>query len=307
MTNTVMTVRGPIPSDQLGFTLMHEHLFINLLREFRQDGLLNDNELMVEEALSFRRAGGATIVECTSGGLQRRPEQLRSVAEATGLNIVMGCGYYRDPYLDRDWFDANSVDQIADHIVADLEVGADGTDIRAGVIGEVGADKWYISAAEERSFRAAARAHLKTGITITTHSARWPIGLAQLEVLEAEGVDPRRVIIGHCDTVPDISYQEAIAKKGCYVQFDTVKGNTEYDTRSRVRFIRNLMEKGYSRQILISQDICRRTHLKISGGCGFDYIATKFLPELRKAGFNDRDIDQITIDNPRRALTGAVD
>lgn len=307
MTETVMTVLGPVDADQLGFTLMHEHLFINLLPEYRLDGLLNDRSLMVEEALAFKRAGGSTIVECTSGGLQRRPEQLRQVAEETGLNIVMGSGFYRDPYLNRAWFDENDVDAIADVIVTDLEVGAEGTGIRSGIIGEVGADRWYISAAEERSFRAAARAHQRTGRTITTHSARWPVGLAQLDVLESEGVDLRRVVIGHCDSVPEPSYHEAIAKRGAWVQFDTIRGNTAYDTKIRVEFILNLFEKGRGHQVLLSHDVCRRLHLKISGGFGFDYIPTKFLPELRKAGLGDREIEQLTVGNPRRALTGVLD
>jgi phosphotriesterase-related protein len=214
----------------------------------------------------------------------------------------MGSGHYRDPYLDRDWFDRTSVDEIADLIVRDLEEGVDETGIRAGIIGEIGADKWYISAAEERSFRAAARAHLRTGITITTHAARWPIGIPQLDILQAEGVDPRRVIIGHCDMVPIPEYHEAIAQRGAFVEFDTIRGESEYDVKIRVAFVKNLIEKGFTNRILLSHDVCLRSLLSIFGGCGYDYIFTTFLPLLLDAGVGEDEVRQITVLNPRDAL-----
>ncbi len=97
---SVMTVLGPVASGTLGVTLPHEHLFIDLLREYRANGLLHDEALAIEEVRRFREAGGATIVDCTSEGLGRQPEALRRVSEATGVGIVMGSGHYRRPYLD---------------------------------------------------------------------------------------------------------------------------------------------------------------------------------------------------------------
>jgi len=297
-----MTVLGPVAADDLGLTLPHEHVFINQVREYRGTGLLNDPALAVRELSRFRDQGGQTIVDCTTVELQRDAVALQQVARETKLNIVMGCGHYRDPYLDRDWFDRTSVDEIADLIVRELEEGVDDTGIRAGIIGEIGADKWYISAAEERSFRAAARAHLKTGVTITTHAARWPIGIPQLDILRAEGVDPRRVIIGHCDMVTIPDYHEAIARRGAYVEFDTIRGESEYDLEIRVSFVRNLINKGFIDRILLSHDVCLRSLLSISGGCGYDFIFTTFLPRLREAGVEDEEIQRITVLNPRDAL-----
>lgn len=207
-TATVMTVRGPVGAMDLGVVLPHEHVFIDLLAEYRGTGLLADETLAIEEVGRFREAGGATIVDCTSEGLGRRPEALRRVAEATGVSIVMGSGHYRRPYLDEARLDALSVDALADGIVRDIEVGVDDTGIRAGIIGEVGCDR-VLSAVEERALRAAARAHRRTGVAITTHAARWPVGDAQLDLLVEEGADPGRVIIGHCDMVPDPGYHLA--------------------------------------------------------------------------------------------------
>ncbi|MBA2275673.1 MAG: phosphotriesterase, partial [Chloroflexi bacterium] len=194
--SSVTTVRGPIPAEELGVTLPHEHIFIDLMREYRGDGLLHDPALASHEAAAFAAAGGGTIVDVTSIGLGRQPTALRAVSEATGVHIVMGTGYYREPYLDRPAVDRRTVDELAEEIVRDIEEGVEGSDVRAGVIGEIACDRWLTSA-EERCFRAAARAHRRTGLTITTHAARWPVGLAQLDLLAEEGVDPRRVIIGH--------------------------------------------------------------------------------------------------------------
>ena len=300
---TVTTVLGPIDPAELGLTLPHEHIFIDLVREYRGNGLLNDPTLAADELARFIAAGGRTVVDCTTTGLGRDPVALREISRATGLNIVMGCGFYRDPYLPPE-LDTMSVDAVADLIVRDIEEGADGTGVRAGVIGEIGADRRHISALEERSFRAAARAHRRTGLTITTHAARWPVGIPQLDLLAEEGVDPRRVVVGHADMVPDPDYHLALARRGAFVQFDTVQGESDYDTETRLAWIRNLAEHGFLDRLLLSQDICLRTDLAAMGGPGYAYVATEFTDHLLGAGFSPEDVDRLLVNNPRRALTG---
>jgi phosphotriesterase-related protein len=299
----VMTVLGPVPAEDLGTTLPHEHVFLDLVREYRGDGLLNDPVLAVAELQEYAAAGGRTLVDCTSGGLGRDPRALVDVARQTGLNIVMGCGWYRDPYLP-DELDRLSVDALAELVVQDIEEGVDGTGVRAGVIGEVGADRAWISAREERSFRAAARAHHRTGLTISTHAARWPVGLPQLDLLAEEKVDPHRVVVGHCDMVPDPGYHLALARRGAWVEFDTVHGESEYDVRSRVAWIRNLADHGHLDQVLLSQDVCLRSDLRATGGPGYAYVVTRFAEVLRDAGFGEDHLHLLLVDNPRRALTG---
>ena len=307
----VMTVRGPVEADRLGFTLPHEHVYVEVVREYRADGLLNDPEVMHAELQRFADAGGSTIVDLTTRGAGTMPDgtrdalALRRASEATGVQIVMGCGSYRDPYLDRDWFDRHTVDELADEMVHEIEEGVGGTGVKAGIIGEIGADREYISALEERSFRAAARAHRRTGLTITTHAARWPgIGLRQLDLLEEEGVDPRRIIIGHCDTVPSSSDRLEIARRGAYVELDCIRGESDFETDSRVRMVVELLEAGYRHQVLISTDLCLRSHLSVRGGPGYTFIRETFLPRLAAAGVEGEQLRELTIDNPRRALTG---
>src|SRR5215469_17067832 len=295
----VMSVTGPVDASELGAVVPHEHVFANLVREYRGTGLLNDEHLARQELDLLAAAGGRTLVDLTLDEIGRDPEALRRVAEATGITIVMGCGHYRDPYLDRDWFDRHAVDAIADQIVADIEEGVGGTGIRAGIIGEIGADKWYISAAEERSFRAAARAHHRTGLTISTHAARWPVGLDQLDLLAEEGVDPRRVIVGHADSVPIPEYHLALAEQGCYVSFDGIGTGSRYDLDQAAGSVLDLVHAGFGDQILLSHDVCLRDHLRAHGGCGYGFLITEFLPMLEAAGLDDAQVRRFVTENPR--------
>jgi phosphotriesterase-related protein len=329
--NEVMTARGPIAADQLGVTLMHEHIFINEMLEERPIGLLHDYELMTQEVDYFTAAGGGTIVELSTAELtsgaspdptgrfsgvpstgyaengSREPNQVLNLvrlSEQTGVHLVLGAGHYRDPYLDRTHIDRRSVDQIAETIINEVTEGFAGTGVRAGIIGEIACDRWHVSAAEERSFRAAARAQRATGLAVTTHASRWPVGIEQLDILTDEGADPRRVIIGHSDTVNIPEYHEAIAARGAFVEFDTIRGNPEFDLQRRVTLVMNLVRKGFLDRILLSHDVCTRPHLHYTGGEGYDYVPTHFARILVDAGLDAAEVEQLLVHNPRRALTG---
>lgn len=310
-----MTVRGPVDPQEIGLTLMHEHVLVDLMLELRSEGLLNDVPVAVKELQAFKSLGGGTVVDMTNRSLRQHPLALRRISELSGVHIVMGTGFYRHQYLDAPFIDRLSTDALADLMAADLTVGIDGTGICAGIIGEIACDEW-LTAQEERIFRAAARAQRRTDTTISTHAARWPIGLAQLDLLEEEGVDLNRVIVGHCDTVSSVDwdteqgaldYHLAIARRGAYVQFDTIRKGFEYDLELRVRFVQHMIEQGHIRQLLLSHDVAWKSALRIFGGGGYTFILDDFIPRLRSVGITDDQIHTILVDNPRRALTGAVD
>ena len=143
----------------MGTTLTHEHIFLDIWKEYGREGVLNDLDLAVRELDDYVDAGGATVIDCTSIEIGRDPQGLVRVSERTGLNIVMGTSHYRHPYLDREWFDRHDTGWIAQGLIDDITVGVGG--IRAGIIGEIATERIWITTAEERSFRAAARAHSK--------------------------------------------------------------------------------------------------------------------------------------------------
>lgn len=326
--SAVQTATGAVDSADLGITLPHEHLFINLMRERRGDGLVNDEALLVEELAVFAAQSGGTIWDLTTSeltpgstidarpgftathpGQSRAPENVAAVARvsrATGVNVVLGVGHYRDPFIDRELLDRQTVDEIAEEIVRDLTEEIPGTGVRAGIIGEIGADQWFVSALEERSFRAAARACRITDAPLYTHAARWPVGHAQLDILAHEGVDPARVIIGHVDTVPDPGYALSLIERGVTVGFDTINSAAPSAVAFRVAQITALVNAGHVDRVILSHDVCLTSQLRAFGGNGFGFILDGFRDALLAAGVSDEEFDQMTVVNPARLLGGSV-
>lgn len=310
MSPRVMTVSGPIPPDRVGFTLPHEHTGIYLWHvPDRWDywELTPDELVLADELADFRRRGGSTLVDMTGPGVGRDPERLRRLAARSGIQIVMGCGWYRGAYYPADArVDRRSVDDLAAELIAEFRDGVAGTGVHPGIIGEIGVDKPWVSALEERVHRAAARAALATGMAISTHGILSPVGLAQLKIFTEEGVDPARVVIGHADSYPVLDHHLAILDRGANLEFDFIghRFGTEEAAEPRlVELIVELLERGHGPQLLLSQDVCHNSQLKVNGGLGYTYLQQHFLPSLRTAAVGEGEIAQMTIDNPRRILT----
>ncbi|MHB1459265.1 MAG: phosphotriesterase family protein [Armatimonadota bacterium] len=338
---SAMTVTGPVERSALGIVLPHEHLFINLINQFKipldaekkrlarqritlsslgvlrrnpyaieENLILDDFDLAVSESRLFANAGGRSIVDCTSVGIGRSPERLRLLAEQTGLNILAGCGYYTfDTHLDE--FTHWSAEKIADDTIRDLSIGMDGTDIRAGVIGEIGTSD-PIHASEKKSLISAALAFRQTQAPIQIHTFPWgKTGLEVIDILVSHGADPARVVICHIDAEPDIEYIRKLLKTGVFVQFDNfgkefyinpadrgfAGGNFVADL-DRVRCIRQLVEMGYEGKILISNDICLKQMLHGYGGWGYDHILRNIVPMMLEEGLSDSTIRRLLEDNP---------
>jgi phosphotriesterase-related protein len=305
-----MTVSGPIPPERVGFTLPHEHTGIYLwhIRDRWDYWELTPDELLVADELrDFRRRGGSTFVDLTLPGIGRDPERLRRLASRAGVQIVMGCGWYREAYYPVEaLIDRRSVDDLAAELIAELRDGVGGTGVRPGIIGEIGTDKPWVSALEERVHRAAARAARETGLAVTTHGVRSPVGLAQLRIFEEEGLDPARVVIGHADSYPVLDHFLAILDRGANLEFDFIghRFSTEEAEEPRlVELIVELLERGYGGQLLLSQDVCHNSQLKANGGTGYTYLQQHFLPTMRTAAVGEGEIQTMTVDNPRRILT----
>jgi phosphotriesterase-related protein len=307
----IQTVRGPVNPNELGFTLPHEHTAISLwhiANRWDYWELRADEPILSEELGRFAAAGGSAIVDLTLPGVGRDPAWLIRLAEATGLHIVTGSGWYREAYYPADArIDRRTVDDLADEIVREATDGIAGSGARAGIIGEIGTDKPWLSAQEERVHRAAARASRRTGLAITTHAVQSAVGLDQLTVFEAEGADLTRVVIGHADSHPDAAYHRAIVERGASVEFDFLGMSfTPLERHGEGRIVESicdLLARGHVERILLSQDVCHDSQLTHYGGNGYTYLADSFLPRLREAGVSDDEIRTITVDNPRRLLT----
>ena len=353
MAGKVMTVRGPIDPDELGPTLMHEHLFIALykgvapddytpatdwclwdqeltidkldlardLKPIRDNWILVDEKTAIEEAMEFRYHGGGTIVEVTSIGLRRDPLAISRVSQATGLNVVMGAGWYRKLYHPAD-MGRRTVEDMTAEIVRDVTVGVGGTAIRSGIIGEVGIEGNPIMENEVKSIRASGRASRATGAPVSFH--RGGIGRERLQVIAVlgeEGTDMSRVVFGHSDFISgDLDLMLELLGHGVYIQFDLLGRVgvplrfvpavddlamflTSAGTAAVAEAIPKLIEAGYADRVLLSQDVCTKMQLKRYGGTGYSFIMEKFLPEMRSRGVSEEHIQMMMVGNPKRILT----
>lgn len=310
---TVMTVRGPIPAAALGFTLPHEHtrcVLWHIPNRWDYWQLTGDEETIVPELARFREAGGSCLVDVSLPAIGRDPRRLRHLAEATDLHIVMGCGWYREAYYPpADDIDGQTVDRLATRLIREVLEGAEDTGIRPGIIGEIGTDKPWLTAREERVHRAAARAARATGLAVTTHAVQSAVGLAQLRIFEEEGLDPTRVVIGHADSHPDPAYHRAVLAAGAYLEYDFLgMASTPRERHGEPRLmglLLALLEEGHADRLLLSQDVCDDAQLTAFEGQGYTYLQATFLPRLRAAGVDEATIRMITVENPRRVLARA--
>ena len=339
MTGKAMTVAGPVEPDQLGFTLMHEHLYLDLRKNhwpapdstatqldtwFAPLQLSNlhlarcvlpivDNYILssesdaIAEVSDFARLGGGTLVDVTSRGLKRDVPAIARASEASGINIVLGSGWYQKLFHPDD-MDDRTVESLTDEIVRDITVGIPGTGIQSGIIGEIGVNGDPITPNEVRNIRAAARASVATGAAISFHSPpRKDEKRAVLDIVEEEGADLTRVILGHSDHMADdLPYMVSLLERGICIQFDTlgVVRTTETGRDHIVaKSIPRLIDAGHADRILLSQDVCWKMHLKKYGGAGYSYIQETFLPYLGTLGVSESDMHRIMVENPRRLLT----
>lgn len=316
MSEFVNTVRGPVDIDDLGFISPHEHILFSA----RDDCL----EETLEELKDYRRYGGCTIMEmstpeiCKRDVKDERIDVLRELSEKSGVNIVYGAGFYKEPRLPEMVKEA-SIDDLAKEIEHELLEGRGQNKIKAGFIGEVGSSNYTVHETEEKVLRAAGRVSAKTGYGISTHTGRGTMYREQLRFFEEEGADLSHVIIGHQDVYPRLEERiedyEYIFSKGAGVQFDCfgkrgffeISDDMAYGQKfpydeERAKMIRYFVNRGYIRQIFISCDIDGRTLMKKWGGWGYSHLLTSALLLLRKEGLSWEEIDQITRVNPKEFL-----
>jgi predicted metal-dependent phosphotriesterase family hydrolase len=316
----VMTVLGPVEPTALGFTLPHEHTHVHLWQiPDRWDywELTRDEPVILAELARFREAGGSCLADLTLPGIGRDPGWLARLALTSGLHIVMGAGWYRGAYYPAELLvDRRSVDDLAELLVGEaldgVPVGGPAADglperVRPGLFGEIGTDKPWVSAAEERVHRAVARAARLTGLAVSTHAVMSDVGLAQLAIFEDEDLDPSRVVIGHADSYPHLEHYLEIIRRGASIEFDFLGMSfTPQERHGEGRVIELLLEllsRGHADRILLSQDVCHNAQLVHYEGNGYVHLARTFLPRLRERGVSEAEITRLTVENPRRILT----
>lgn len=286
--------------DPTGYTWVHEHLHIDL-SGFKNnlDCRLDQYDLICQEMKDLRASGVSNIIEMTNRYMGRNPQFMLDLMRDTGINVVACTGYYQDAFFP-EHVAVRSVEQLAQEMVDEIVIGIDGTELKAGIIAEIGSSEGVITPLEEKVFIAAARAHIETGRPISTHTSFSTMGVEQLVLLQAHGVDLSRVTVGHCDLKDNLDNILRMIELGAYVQFDTIGKNNYYPDEKRIAMLHAIRDRGLLSHVMLSMDITRRSHLKANGGNGYDYLLTTFIPQLRQSGFSQADVDMMLRDNPSK-------
>jgi phosphotriesterase-related protein len=340
----VQTVLGLIEPEELGITLIHEHILTDLsvffvepeeasVREISRQPVSLDNlwfvryrffdnidnlrftdeNLMTKEAMRYKVAGGSSIVELSNIGLFRDPLGLQRVSRATGLNIVMGSGFYIAMAQKPATHDM-SADEIADLIVKEIIEGVGNTGVKAGVIGEIGNNS-PIDPFEKKSLRGAAIAQQRTGAMINIHpSHKDDLVLENVRILKEAGADLSRVVVSHVDGwrfTEDVILR--LLDEGCIVEYDHFGFEGYYPPyhghhmnmftdEDKIKAIQKLIAKGYIEQITAASDHCMKHLLASYGGGGYDHMLRNVVPLMRVLGMRENEIDTLLVNNPARLL-----
>jgi 5-phospho-D-xylono-1,4-lactonase len=307
----IRTVLGDLPPGQLGRTDYHEHL-LQVTRLLPGDGL-DDVEGSAKETEHLRDAGIDALIELTPIGLGRDPVGVRTIAQRTGMHVVMATGVHREAHYEDD-HPVRRLDESA--LVARFEsellegVDADDTGagpaapvegVRAGVI-KVGAGYWSISAFERRVLSAAGAAQQSTGAAVVCHlelgSAAWEV----LSALRAGGASPDRVVLAHADRNPDPGLHTELAAAGAYLGYDGVARTKYWPDSVLLDCLVAVAEAGGADRLLLGGDVARRSSFASFGGLpGMAYLPQRFVPRLRRSA-GDELVERILVHNPARVF-----
>ncbi|MBP3388944.1 MAG: hypothetical protein J6K98_03620 [Clostridia bacterium] len=326
MAKQVQTVMGPIDVDAMGVTQAHEHLYQDcrylyeradpkrvyltekvtaenrktvmtdlqtVLYKYGDNTVFEDTDMIIDELMDFKAAGGQTIFEVSTVDLGRDPWKLRRIAEKTGLNIVMGSTYYHFPSLPpqtQELILNKGVNGMADLFIRELEEGVAGSGIRPGVLGEIGPVEG--NAGTDIVFHAAAIASRETGVPAIIHYAT----MDTLRIFEEEGADPSKVVMGHWGL--EFPVDEAI-RHGAMISFDQFGMNFPgiKSDEERLREVVVMMERGYEDRLILSQDMCWKIRLRSCGGDGYGHLQNTILPKLKEMGVTDAQIHKMMVEN----------
>jgi phosphotriesterase-related protein len=316
---SVETVQGPVEADELGLVLVHEHV------RFRDEAVAEewpgryDEQLELDAALvavnAAKERGVRTIVDPTAMFGGRDVRFMKRVADETGVRIVACTGIYSYDYLPH-YFANRDVDVMADHFVEDIEIGVQGTDIKAAFL-KCAADAAGVTENVEKIHRAVARASVQTGAPIMAHSMpAVSTGPRQVDIFEEEGVDLARVQIAHCGDSEDVDYIEGLIDRGVYVGLDRYGLEMYLPIDKRNAVAAELLRRGHAQQLMISQDFCATIDwfppeaAEVFEGAGairnwsMTLVFDEVVPALRELGaLDDASFDVIFKENPRRWLT----
>ncbi len=325
---TVQTVTGPVGLDQLGRTLMHEHLYIAFSGAEYDSGVTFDRPAFVKEAvkrLTQLRVehGVRTFVDPCPIELGRDAAMMKEIAEKSEMNVVCTTGFYFEAMGLPIYWRARTTEEIAELYIREIEQGIGTTGVRAGAI-KVATGAPTITELEMKFLDAASMAQKATGVPIITHTQDGFGAMDQIAAFKGNGVAAHQCLIGHCCGNADPAYQKRVVDGGVYIGFDRIGLHRYMPDETRADNLVKLVRAGHRAQIMMSQDRhcgwfgkfarqvppeeqARIDALKAEGNWPppYTYLFTDFVPMLRARGLSDAEIFSMLDDNPRHFFAGA--
>jgi phosphotriesterase-related protein len=302
----IPTVRGDLDTADLGFTLMHEHVFLLSHDLYASYPQLFDREAEIERAAAVLDEAYEhrvrTIVDLTTVDLGRDIELVAAAAERTRIQIVVATGVHLNP---PGYFQRRNPDPILELYLGDLNDGIAGTGIRAGAI-KIATEE--CTPENEFQLRIAAAAHRATGTPLMTHSnPTIGSGVDQQRVFAEEGVDLARVVIGHSGDTTDVDYLSALMDQGSTIGMDRFGAPIGASTPERIETIAELCRRGYADRMVLSHDtschfngILPEVLAQRMPEWHFLLIPDRVLPELERLGVTEEQVRTMMVENPRR-------
>ncbi|MDR2860899.1 MAG: TatD family hydrolase [Elusimicrobiota bacterium] len=289
---------------QDGYTLMHEHITIDLSAVKKDpDARLDCFTQTVEELKKLKKAGVSNILDVTNIGMGRHPFYVKKAAKESEINILQSTGFYKEPFLPEIVY-SKTEKELAEIMLKEINESIDENESnpKAYCIGEIGTSKDEMTAVEKKVFQAAIIAAKNSTVPIYTHTTLGTYAYEQAVFFIENGIAPERIIIGHIDLSKDLDYIKKVLDTGVFVGFDTIGKDNYFSDEDRSDFLIELEKEGRLNKIVLSLDITRKSHLEEFGGIGYSHLFTKFLPMLRKKGMKEESIDQMLIHNPKTIL-----
>jgi phosphotriesterase-related protein len=305
----VNTVSGPIDTNDLGFTLMHEHIMVQS-PGVKENFPVFDREAEIANAVAsikkVQSSGVSTLVDRTVANWRDIPF-VKEVVAQSGAQVIVATGIYWDVPHFFQAQSGRSVEFIADLFARDIRDGIMDTGVKAGII-KCATDEPGVTPDVDRILRASAKAHRATGVPISTHThAASEVGLKQQDIFEDEGVDLSRCVIGHSGDSTDLTYLKKLMDRGSYIGMDRFGLDLFLPTAERVSTIVRLCEEGYAEKMVLSHDagcyfdwVDPPLKTKLAPNWHFNHIPDDILPALKDGGVSDSQITAMTVDNPRR-------
>lgn len=305
-TGQVVTVSGPIDPQEMGRTLSHEHAMSTFGAEparYPDYDLERVAASVVPYLKHVGELGCRTLVDGTAAYFGRHPELLRRLSLESGVQILTNTGYYGaadDRYVPPHAY-LETADEIAERWVWEWQRGIDGTEVRPGFI-KTAVDGGPLSEIDRKLIVAAVRTHAQTGLAIQTHTGdNWPAVEAILYILQEEGVHPSAWIWVHAHNVRGTERVVEAAARGAWVSFD---GLSAESAPHILELVVEMRARGRLDRVLLSHD--GDSYYGDGALRPYHYLFTAFIPTLQEHGLSADEIDQLTVDNPRRAYTVGV-